>query len=71
MSRWPNCVIAGCPLCGRATRLPAELFPFDAELKNLLVAENMGARLACGAEVSLREGEWRVHKSCARDARSA
>ncbi|MHB8539449.1 MAG: hypothetical protein ACYDCD_00695 [Candidatus Acidiferrales bacterium] len=68
LSAWPNALIAGCPECGRATRLSIPPFVFDFSAVTL---GPDAALLACGAVVTLKEGEWNVHTSCARDARSA
>jgi hypothetical protein len=69
-SQWPNAVIIGCPHCGRATKLCVPPFAFDAELKNMLLPPNTAARLACGAILSIREGEFVIHSHCAQNARA-
>ncbi|MHB8413283.1 MAG: hypothetical protein ACYDDI_15245 [Candidatus Acidiferrales bacterium] len=68
ISMWPGALIVGCPECGRATRLSIPPFVFDFSAVTL---GPDAAELACGAVVTLKEGEWNVHTSCARDARSA
>lgn len=71
LSPWPKAVIIGCPHCGRATKLCIPPFTFDAELRNMLLPPNTAARLACGAVVSLRAGEFVIHSHCVQNARSA
>jgi hypothetical protein len=70
LSQWPNAVIIGCPLCGRATKLCVPPFAFDAELQNMLLPPNTAAQLACGAIISIREGQFIIHSHCVQNARS-
>jgi hypothetical protein len=71
LSQWPNAVIIGCPHCGRATKLCVPPFAFDAELRNMLLPTNTAAQLACGAVISIREGEFFIHSHCTRMVHSA